>query len=136
MLRRVCTCKCRFKVVPRVRREEEHGLGRVSRVGRVERERERESNVHERYVMSTILEHRLGGQAGDMKGFTHTWKCVDTLDIEEELLQVRKLKISVSVHTTSRSCQCDRKQIEIWRLGHSQARGSLNLQFEKCSETT
>lgn len=35
-----------------------------------------------------MLEYRLGGQAGGMEGFTHTWQLVDTLDVEEELLQV------------------------------------------------
>lgn len=48
----------------------------------------KENNVHETQGMSTMLEHRLGGQAGNMEGFTHTWKCVDTLDVEQELLQV------------------------------------------------
>lgn len=57
------------------------------------REQEREAIAHEPSAMSTMLEQRLGGQAGCMKGFTHTWKCVDFLDIEEELLQVRKMKI-------------------------------------------
>lgn len=35
-----------------------------------------------------MFEHRLGGQACGIEGFTHTWKCVDTIDVEEELLQV------------------------------------------------
>lgn len=57
--------------------------------------------MHETHVMSTLLEHRLGGEAGSMEGFTHTWKCVDTLDVEQELLQVRAAKISVSLHATA-----------------------------------
>ena len=38
--------------------------------------------------MLGLVEHRVGGNAGCFEGFTHTLKCVDRLEVEDELLEV------------------------------------------------
>lgn len=37
-----------------------------------------------------VDEMRVGGQAGGFEGFTHTWKDVDDLKVEDELTQVTR----------------------------------------------
>ncbi len=44
-------------------------------------------------AMPGLVEHRVGGNAGDFDGFTHTFECVNGLEVEDELLQVRASRV-------------------------------------------